>query len=245
MPPNVTTDPARGAPDPPLGVRVSSSLIASRGEPTRSICALTSSGSAEVSESAPGAGLLRSREPGRAAWLRTGRSGWGPGRRRLPRRPAPARRCRMRRFRGRLCGSARSRSGASTCDSSQSIMAARSAVMRMLPGLGSPWTTHAARPASRAHRAEVDPGPGLGVQEVGRPSPARALRPDRVARVARRGRAAWGARFNRTPKKVAEQQEKARADDGNRTRVTSLEGSGCGFAEQRQRGSDDISAVCE
>ena len=88
-----------------------------------------------------------------------------------------------------LCGSARSRSGTSTCDSSQSIIATRSAVMRMLPGLGSPWTTHVVRPGEsrprcsasndtlRRHRAEVDLRPGLGVQKVGRRSPARALGP--------------------------------------------------------------------
>ena len=45
--------------------------------------------------------------------------------------------------RAALCGSTRSRSGTSTCDSSQSISATRSTVMRTLPGLwGSPWTTH-------------------------------------------------------------------------------------------------------
>src|SRR5438128_2568622 len=42
-----------------------------------------------------------------------------------------------------LWGSTRSRSGTSTCDSSQSISAIRSAVIRTLPGLlGLPWTTH-------------------------------------------------------------------------------------------------------
>jgi len=68
--------------------------------------------------------------------------------------------------------------------SSQSTIATRSAVMRMLPGLGSPWTTHVERLVSRApaalqratplgrHLAEVDPGP-VGMQEIGRGSPAR------------------------------------------------------------------------
>jgi hypothetical protein len=52
---------------PLFGARDSSSLITSQGTPTRSIRALTSSGSADVSESAPRARLLRSREPRRAA----------------------------------------------------------------------------------------------------------------------------------------------------------------------------------
>src|SRR5215468_6536341 len=42
-----------------------------------------------------------------------------------------------------LWGSTKSRSGTSTCDSSQSISATRFALMRTLPGLlGLPWTTH-------------------------------------------------------------------------------------------------------
>jgi hypothetical protein len=39
----------------------------------------------------------------------------------------------------------------------------------------------------------------------------------------------------RTPKKTADQQEVKRADDGNRTRMTSLEGSGCSDVQLRFR----------
>ena len=62
-----------------------------------------------------------------------------------------------------LWGSTRSRSGTSTCDSSQSIIAPRSAVMRMLPGFGSPWTTHRSRPVSRAHAARHRATPSAGI----------------------------------------------------------------------------------
>ena len=73
-----------------------------------------------------------------------------------------------------LCGSARSRSGTSTCDSSQSIIATRSAVMRMLPGLGSPWTTHVERPVSRAHAARhrTTPSAGISLRSTLVPVPA-------------------------------------------------------------------------
>ena len=93
-----------------------------------------------------------------------------------------------------LWGSTRSRSGTSTCASSQSISATRFAVMRMLRGLGSPWTTHVCRPMSRAHAARHRATPSGGIaprsilvpisacEEVGRRSPARALRPARVNR---------------------------------------------------------------
>ena len=88
-----------------------------------------------------------------------------------------------------LWGSTRSRSGTSTCDSSQSISATRFAVMRTLPVVGvavddACLTSDEPRPrcsassnALRRHRAEVDLRPGLGVQEVGRRSPTWALRP--------------------------------------------------------------------
>ena len=51
-----------------------------------------------------------------------------------------------------------------------------------------------------------------------------------------RGPCTQAARFNRTPRNVADQQEMmraltVRADDGNRTRMTSLEGSGHGTAQ--------------
>jgi hypothetical protein len=49
------------------------------------------------------------------------------------------------------------------------------------------------------------------------------------------------ARFNRTPKRAADQQETVGADDGNRTRMTSLEGSGYRSAEQRKRRSGAVS----
>ena len=70
-------------------------------------------------------------------------------------RPTLARRCHARRRRDRRrwrqhqveVGDVEER------DSSQSISATRSAVMRMLPGLGSPWTTHRGRPVSYAHAA--------------------------------------------------------------------------------------------
>ncbi|MGF6229380.1 hypothetical protein QFZ27_003335 [Inquilinus ginsengisoli] len=62
-----------------------------------------------------------------------------------------------------LWGRTRSRSGTSTCDSSQSISATRFAVMRMLRGLGSPWTTHVRRPMSRAHAARHRATPSGGI----------------------------------------------------------------------------------
>ena len=83
----------------------------------------------------------------------------------------------------------RSRSGTSTCASSQSINATRSAVRRTLRGLGSPWTTRVllarkARPRGaaahhrlRRHGGEVDPRPGLGDEKVGRRAASQALRP--------------------------------------------------------------------
>ena len=89
-----------------------------------------------------------------------------------------------------LWGSTRSRSGTSTCDSSQSISATRFAVMRTIARVvgvavdDACLTSDEPRPrcsassnALRRHRAEVDLRPGLGVQEVGRRAPTWALRP--------------------------------------------------------------------
>ena len=89
-----------------------------------------------------------------------------------------------------LWGSTRSRSGTSTCDSSQSIERDRirgHADVARVVGVAvddACLTSDEPRPrcsassnALRRHRAEVDLRPGLGVQEVGRRSPAWALRP--------------------------------------------------------------------
>jgi hypothetical protein len=87
-----------------------------------------------------------------------------------------------------LNGNTRSSSGTSTRDSSQSISATRSAVKRMLPGWGrrgrrtalvrraAPTSLGIERhPPAASH--QVDPRPGLRVQEVDRRSPARTLSP--------------------------------------------------------------------
>jgi hypothetical protein len=77
---------------------------------------------------------------------------------------------------GSVMGSARSRSGTSTCDSSQSISATRFAVMRTLPGLlGLPWTTHVGRPTNRAHAARhrATPSGGIALRSIFVPVSAR------------------------------------------------------------------------
>ena len=60
-----------------------------------------------------------------------------------------------------------------------------------------------------------------------------------VARVWHERTATWRARPKRISKNISEQQ-KMGADDGNRTRMTSLEGIGGGPAEQRRRRSGGI-----
>jgi hypothetical protein len=63
-----------------------------------------------------------------------------------------------------LWGSTRSRSGTSTCDSSQSMSAPRFVVKRTLPGLlGLPRTTHVWRPMSRAHAVRHRAMPSGGI----------------------------------------------------------------------------------
>ena len=76
-----------------------------------------------------------------------------------------ARRCHARRHRDRRrCEVAPGRDrGRRHADSSQSISATRTAVMRMLRGLRSPWTTQVCRPTSRAHAARHRATPSGGI----------------------------------------------------------------------------------
>ncbi len=88
-----------------------------------------------------------------------------------------------------LCGNTRSRSGTSTCDSSQSISATpirrHADVARVGVAVDdAPLSSGEPRPRCsasndtlRRHRAEVDLRPGFRMQEIGRRSPARALGP--------------------------------------------------------------------
>ena len=89
----------------------------------------------------------------------------GPSRRRLPMRRMLGRQrraCRRRDRRRCVATPGRGR-GRRRATSSQSISATRSAVMRMLRGLGSPWTTHRSRPVSRAHAARQRTTPSGGI----------------------------------------------------------------------------------
>ena len=145
-------------------------------------------------------------------------------------RPALARRCRMRRCRtGGVVRQCQVEVGTSTCDSSQSIIATRSArSCGMLPGLGRSLAamTHIVRPVSRAHAArhrphpraaatEVDPGPGLGMQEV-----VDDRRPGRCGRACRRcsWRSVWRGRRRRQSASVRAVRPPRRSSPPDRPR---------------------------